>query len=122
MSSIQWNSFKEKYTDSVGLISKVSSSLPKKITFDKGGKKLPTPYILFKEWANIKLQNDWSSMKIKGGFVICISDKSDENLININFGIYPKTVETVFCKKTKQMNYDDSNYTKLAIELGYKIQ
>jgi len=121
MSNIKWNSFKEKYKDAVGLISTVSSTLPKKLAFDIDGKRLPTPYSLFKQWAKKKLKNDWSSIKVQGGFIICISDKSDENIINMNFDIFQKTVETTACKKTKQMDYNDSHYGKLAKQLGYNI-
>jgi len=122
MSNITWNSFVTKHKSPVGFSAAVSATLPKCLHFDKNKKKLPTPYALFKEWCDKTLQDDWSSQKFKGGFIVCVSSQNNAKLIQLAFKVIsnqPKN--TPACAKTYQIGYTGSGYGALAKKLGYAI-
>ena len=121
MSFIPWNKFTTKHKHPIGFGAGVIASFPKPI-FDQNKKKLPTPYGLFKEWANQTLTGDWSSTKVKNGFIVCVTAKSDIIEIRKEFGYTNSPVKTPMCDKTYPMHYRNSGYAKLANKLGYKIK
>lgn len=86
MAKLAWNSFVSTHQNPYGFATTISSTLPNGPHFDKGGKKLPTPYSLFLEWASRSLSGDWASTKFKGGFTICVESKADVDLITQIFG------------------------------------
>ena len=82
MSKRTWKSFHAKHKNALCcFVAGVSAKLPGGPRLDKDKKKLPTPYKLFQEWASSNLAHDWTSMKIHGGFVICVLTISDANAI-----------------------------------------
>lgn len=121
MAKLTWNSFVSKHQNPYGFASAVSPTLPNGLHFDKAGKKLPTPYSLFLEWASLSLSGDWSSTKVKGGFVICVESKADVNLIAQTFGATGPSRKTPACARTVSLGYRDTNYKGLATKLGYKL-
>ncbi|MEJ2743481.1 MAG: hypothetical protein P8176_13635 [Gammaproteobacteria bacterium] len=121
MANVKWNTFVAKYRTPVGYISEVSAKLSGGVQFDRNKKKLPTPYGLFKEWASVKLQGDWTSQKLKGGFIICVATKQDADSISKAFGLVDGPVKTKACNQTYKIGYKNGTYGKLAKSLGYSL-
>jgi hypothetical protein len=121
MPKIDWKQFDVKYQNPYGFAAIVSATLPKGPYFDKSRNKLPTPYRLFQEWASASLSGDWSSLKLQGGFIICVDSESDVALINKKFGVIGSAKKTPACANTLQVNYKDSDYAYLAKEIGYDL-
>lgn len=117
-----WNTFAGTYPSAIVFAAKVSAALPKQLQFDKNGKKLPTPYGLFVEWAGVHLTGDWSSTSINGvGFAVSVESQTDAQLIETTFGTIGVSKKTIVSNKTIQVNYKDSDYAGLAKKLGYHL-
>lgn len=121
MSNIAWNSFVINHKKTVGFVAFVSATLPQGASFDKNKKKLPTPYKLFKEWCNKTLKDDWSSQRLKGGFIVCVSSQNDAELICSAFKVLTPPQSTPACATTYRIGYSDSGYGALAKILGYVL-
>lgn len=120
MSSMTWNAFMTKHKNYFCFSAPVSPKLPKGPHFDKNKKKLPTPYGLFQEWLSGSLAGDWTSMKVTGGFIVCVATDSDNAFITKKFSV-TGVVKSAVSDKTQQLHYRDSNYSSLAKELGYAL-
>lgn len=120
MPKISWNNFIDKYEKRVCFLFQVSKKLPKAMKFDVNQKLSLTPYSLILQWSKENLTSEWSSQNVeKDLFAIVTSSKSDsEKLIN-KFGKRGIAKKGYFSDMTFFLNYDDSNYIKLANELGY---
>lgn len=121
MAKLTWNSFVSQHQNPYGFATAISAALPNGPHFDSGGKKLPTPYSLFLEWASRSLSGDWSSTKYKGGFIICVESKNDADQIAKTFGAAGPSRKTQACARTVSLGYKDSDYKSLATRLGYKL-
>lgn len=120
MSSMTWNTFMTKHKNYFCFSAPVSSKLPKGPYFDSNKKKLPTPYGLIQEWMSRNLAGDWTSMKVSGGFIVCVATDSDNDLIIKKFSI-TGVVKSEVSNNTQQLYYRDSNYLILSKELGYAL-
>lgn len=120
MPKISWNNFIDKNEKRVCFLFQVSKKLPKAMKFDANQKLSLTPYSLILQWSKENLTGEWSSQNIeKNLFAIVTSSKSDsEKLIN-KFGTRGTANKSYFSDITFSLNYNDSNYKKLANELGY---
>lgn len=116
---MMWNKFVKEYPDAVALMAAVSDSL--QISFDAKKQKLPTPYGLFLEWFGKHATGDWTSMKVKGGFVIRAASQSDGRLIVGKYRAVTGIKKTEVADRTAQISYRDSSYASLAEELGYAL-
>ena len=120
MSSMTWNAFMTKHKNYFCFSAVVSKNLPKPPHFDRNKKKLPTQYGLFQEWLAANLAGDWASMKVTGGFIVCVATDSDNACITKKFSV-TGVVKSKLSNNTQQLHYRDSNYPSLAKELGYAL-
>ncbi|WP_157725044.1 hypothetical protein [Vogesella sp. LIG4] len=117
-----WNKFVGTCQSAITFTAKVSAGLPKQLQFDKNGKKLPTPYGLFVEWAEASLTGDWSSTSIRGGgFAVSVELQTDAQIVMTTFGTIGAFQKTTVSNRTIQVNYKDSDYAGLAKKLGYQL-
>jgi len=79
-------SFLSRHPESFSFKAFISSSLPRDHNIEESGKKLPTPYVLFQEWASRFLSGEWVGIKYKGGLIICVAEANDAALISQTFG------------------------------------
>jgi hypothetical protein len=121
MSKMAWKAFVKQQKRPLGFSAAVSASLPKNLVFDNARNKLPTPYTLFLEWASANLSGAWASIKVPGGFIICVADDADASVITRRFGVIGAPKKTPACASTQQIRYVDSDYAKLAKAMGYKL-
>jgi len=121
MTKKNWNEFTEANPKAVSFGAAVSSRLPKGLLFDKNGKKLPTPYGLFCEWAVANLTGDWTGMTAKGGFVIKVATQADAQTVTKAFGARKLDRAAQGCAASYQVRYQDADYGKLAASLGYVV-
>ncbi|WP_153066247.1 MULTISPECIES: hypothetical protein [Xanthomonas] len=121
MAQQSWNDFIKNYPSRATFCAAVSASLPPAAQFDKNGKKLPSPYGLFNEWAKSNLTGDWSSSKVSGGFYLAVSERKDATLIQSKFGFNGTPIQTPASRKTQRIGYSDPEYAKWAKMLGYAI-
>lgn len=121
MAKQSWNDFIKNHPSRIIFGAAVSASLPPAVQFDRKGKKLPSPYGLFNEWAKSNLTGDWSASKVSGGFYLSVSEQGDANLIRSTFGFSSTPIQTPISCKTQGIGYSDSGYAKLAKMLGYEI-
>lgn len=119
MAKLGWNKFIDTYTKRVAFSAAVSASLPKGLGLDKNGRKLPTPYGLFSDWCKAYLAGDWATIKVSGGFLICVTAKDDVKSIQDEFKIIGPAKRTPAGKETYPIGYRDSQYAALAGDLGY---
>jgi hypothetical protein len=122
MPQIAWNTFMPLHPSATFFTATVSAVLPNGPHFDRTKKKLPTPYGLFQEWAKSKLQGDWASTKMRGFFVIGVTDSSDATLLVRRFGNRGTTQLKFAQSFAHQLNYRDSSFGPLATQLGYTIK
>ena len=116
-----WNTFITANPSSSLLGAVVSSRLPAALTFDKEGKKLPTPYKLFCEWLESSLVGTWSTVALPQGFVIGITDDADKASILATYGPARHKGFKIAEKSVGVLSYSDGSYAKLATERGYKL-
>ncbi|MCM2289110.1 MAG: hypothetical protein NDI67_08790 [Sulfuritalea sp.] len=125
MAKIIFNSFEwflKKHPESFSFATTISFSAPMDPGTDKRGKKLPTPYGLFQEWAKVSLSGDWVTTKYKGGFIICVADLKDAITITHVFGISTDTLRrTSTGERSLALGYKDSDYMQLARALRYDL-
>lgn len=121
MSKLSWNIYNKKYVSPLGFSSAVSPALKGGPHFDSKHKKLPTPYGLFQEWASIFFTGDWTSIKINGGFIVCVNSQTDDALIRQKFGVIGVPIKSTACANLVRMNYKDSDYKALAKFIGYQL-
>lgn len=121
MAKLPWSNFKKTHGNHSCFVANASSALPKGLQFDKNGLKLPTPHGLFSEWLAKALSDDWSCIKVAGGFVVGVSSQSDLNVIVNSFPAIGSVRETVACPKTVPINYTDNDYTRLSKHIGYAV-
>lgn len=88
---------------------------------DRNGKKLPTPYGLFEQWARNNLNGNWSTMKIRGGFYVAVSDLNDCQLISNRFGVGGPFRNKIGKSTPLLLKYSNGNYAPLAASLGYVV-
>ena len=104
----------------------VASKLPGKgIHRSDSGQHLPTLYQLFIEWCKKNLSGDWGaeSQVIKGrrAFRILLKSPEDAALLDKRFGAIAHNRASPPCAIQKTLKFQDSDYGKLAKELGYKV-
>lgn len=121
MPKSNWNNFTAKHPQAICFAGAVSSSLPKGLHFDRKGKKLPTPYGLFCEWASSNLKGDWTSMIAKGRFIIKVADQTDAVAIDMKFGASQLRKNGPGCAVSHNVHYRDMDYVNLAKSLGYDL-
>lgn len=123
MKKANWNKFISENPGIRVYTAQVSRSLPKLVQFDKAGKRLPTPYCLFGEWAAANLSGAWSSTVINGvGFCIGAKKGADQSTIEATFGVVGTSRQTQLSPDTKQLGYTDNSYAELAKKLGYAVR
>lgn len=114
-----FESFLKKHPESFSFNATASASAPKGLGIEKSGKSLPTPYALFHKWANVSLSGDWVTRKYKGGFVICVADSKDANLIWEMLGATGLPRLTSAGEGAVPLRYSDSDYELMARKIGY---
>jgi len=119
VSKLGWNKFIDTYNKRIAFTAVVSTRLPKGLSFDKNGRKLPTPYGLFCEWCAAYLTGDWTTTKVKSGIVVCVATNKDEEIIKEEFSIIGTAKVTIASKNTFPIGYRNSQYAALAGDLGY---
>jgi len=123
MTKKSWDKFSAEHPASPAFVAKVSSSLPRQFpVFDKSQRKFPTPYRLLVEWLKAKLVGDWASTTAKDGLVfVRVANEADILAITQRFPRVGQSSISPASPNTIQINYSDSDYSKLADELGYKF-
>lgn len=123
MAKLSWNKFTKANPTASALTTHVSASLPKRGSphLDKKGQKLPTPYGLLTEWLLANLSGDWTSMIAKGATVIKVADPADALKILKRFPAVGSQQKTAVSPVTQQINYQNQDYAKLAVEMGYSL-
>jgi len=116
-----WNKFITENPSLTILGAVVSSRLPAALTFDKDGKKLPTPYKLFCEWLDSSLVGVWSTVAVPQGFIVGVTDNADKATIVAGYGPARHRGFKVAEKSVGVLNYSDGSFAKLAAERGYKL-
>lgn len=116
-----WNRFITENPSPTILGAVVSSRLPPALTFDKDGKKLPTPYKLFCEWLDASLVGNWSTVAVPQGFVVGVVDEVDKAKILAAYGPAKHRGFKIADQSVGVLSYTDGSYAKLASERGYKF-
>ncbi|MFM2060171.1 MAG: hypothetical protein RLY71_4556 [Pseudomonadota bacterium] len=116
-----WNTFIAENPSSVLLGAVVSTRLPAAFTFDKAGKKLPTPYKLFCEWLDSVLVGNWSAVAVPQGFVVGVAKEVDKATILSEYGPARHRGFRIGEKSVAVLSYSDGGYVKLATQRGYSL-
>jgi hypothetical protein len=118
-----WAKFTGDHPGASAFTTAVSSSLPKGAPiFDKAGQKLPTPYGLLVEWLKANLSGDWTSMTKSRLVLVKVTDPADATVITTQFRAIGAAKKTPASASTTQIDYTDSDYAKLAAEMGYQLK
>jgi hypothetical protein len=116
-----WNEFVVQYPTSPAFVAAVSPSLPDGPHFDNAQRKLPTPYTLLQEWLKMNLVGDWCSQYAKGLLAVRIASTTDAVMLTNRFPTKGASKQTPVAASTTPISYGDSDYKKLATELGYSL-
>jgi len=116
-----WNIFVCDHPSRFTFFAAIPASLPAGTKFDRTGAELPSPFGLFNEWASGRLTGEWASSKVRGGFVLAVSERSDFNTIKRMFGFVGPLQETPASPETQQIGYTIEVCPRLASHLGYNI-
>ncbi|HAU29790.1 MAG TPA: hypothetical protein DCW68_06770 [Rhodospirillaceae bacterium] len=124
MAGMRWNEFISRHRNHFEFSSVVSSSIG--CQFDKGKKRLPTPYSLFTEWLDKTMTGAWTSVshRLPGNVTILrvlIDSDIDAGAIKKRFGIIAPKKNLPKVGNEISIGYKDSSYGELAEELGYRV-
>jgi hypothetical protein len=122
MTKLSWNSFASSGRITSCFTAAVSAGIPRGPHLDSNGKKLPTPYGLVKEWANLNLAGDWTSTQIDGGFFIAVALDSDAQMIINEFRLVGATSLRIGGVIVQQLGYRDSDFATIATKIGYSVR
>jgi hypothetical protein len=123
MAKQSWNRFTKTNPAAPAFTARARTSLSKRGSphLDKKGQKLPTPYGLLVEWLAANLSGDWTSMAAKGAAVVKVVDQADAAAILKRFPAVGSQQKTAVSPTTQQINYQDQDYPKLAVQIGYTL-
>jgi len=122
MAKLTWNAFVAKHPNPYGiLVIDVPSKFPPAYAFDRAGKKLPTPYALFQQWAAATFVGDWSSQSGGGGFYLGVETLADVHTAQAKFGGKGGWITSKFSKNVLQITYDWNAYKAVAAQFGYTL-
>jgi hypothetical protein len=122
MTKLEWNVFFPNRPNLWVCGAVVSSRLPQAMRFDKAGKKLPTPYKLFLEWAAKSMNGNWAATAVPEGFVVAVEASEDHRCIAQAHGPIRRSAFKVGGRAVSLLSYSDGSYAKLAAALGYEIE
>ena len=115
MSKLTWNIFTSKYPTASCFGVGVPKTVPKGMSMDKNGKKLPTYFALLCEYIKLQISGDWTADSKTQ--CIKISVLSDVNILidKMNAKILPKPINPIAgCGKAYSLNYKENDYSKYA--------